>query len=161
MSDTFTLEHAPDTALHALFAPNISLAPADWKDADNWLFECFALHMQTRTCRTCGSVQHTSEAFKVFLRKNEGNHAHFSKRLIPASEIPLTLTVVTFKLPDKEVPICHNCISSRPAGTERILVTDENEWKAAISRSNIAREQARTSSKERETKVFAPLASLL
>lgn len=110
------------------FAPDILLVPEDWKDRHSWQFESFVMHAHTDICQTCSSKTHYSNVFRMFTRKHP---AAVDRRLIPATAVPPELSVIYFSMPERSVPLCHNCLSESRITTTRILVTSEAEWNEA------------------------------
>lgn len=135
--------------ISSLFAPEIALTPSDWKDAASWQFEAFALHLHETHCTRCSSVSHHSDAYRMFTKRFA---AAVDRRFIPATSIPETLQVITFKLPVRSVPICHHCLTADRQGTQTILISSERAWQDGL------RQQRDLTAKQatKQAKVFDP-----
>lgn len=116
----------------ALFAPDILSVPEDWKDRLSWQFESFVMHSHTDVCSCCGSVTRYSNVYRMFTRKLP---AAVDRRLVPAHLIPKELSVIYMQMPERQVPLCHNCLSESRTTTTKILVTSETEWNLARKRA--------------------------
>jgi hypothetical protein len=135
------MQEAPATSA-PIFAPDILHVPEDWKDRQSWHFESFVMHSHTDVCMTCASITHYSNVFRMFTRKLP---AAVDRRMIPATRVPEELSVILCRMPERQVPLCHNCLSESRQSTTRILVTSEAEWNEARRRSLEVRRQQGTS----------------
>lgn len=113
-------------------APDILSVPEDWKDRNSWQFESFVLHTHTDVCMTCSSVSRYSNVFRMFTRRYA---AAIDRRMVPATRVPDELSVIFYSMPDRQVPLCHNCLSESRVTTTKILVSSEAEWNEARRRS--------------------------
>lgn len=127
-----------DTA-PAIFAPDILSVPEDWRDRASWHFESFVMHQHTDVCTTCGSISRHSNVFRMFTRKLA---AATDRRMVPADRVPSELSVILFSMPERQVPLCHFCLSESRTTSTRILVTSEAEWNEARRRDLLARAAA-------------------
>jgi hypothetical protein len=123
MSDALT----PSGVL-AISAPDVLSVPEGWRDRDSWHFESFVMHTHTDVCMTCSSVTRYSNVFRMFTRKHV---AAVDRRMVPADRVPSELSVILYSMPDRQVPLCHNCLSESRVTTTKILVTSEAEWNEA------------------------------
>ena len=139
-----------------LFAPDIAKAPSDWKDSNSWTFEAFAMHLHEENCRSCGATHRHSNVYRMFVRRYP---AATDRRLIVANVVPDSLSVIVYKMPIKEVPICLFCLTADREGSQRILVSSENEWNEAQRRDREARSASRP--RTAATVVHKPLSELL
>ena len=133
-----------DSPAPAIFAPDILAVPEDWRDRTSWQFESFVMHRHTDVCQTCASVTHYSNVFRMFTRHHP---AAVDRRLVPATRVPEELSVIFYSMPERQVPLCHNCLSESRITATRILVTSEAEWNEARRRSLEVRRQQGTSSR--------------
>lgn len=124
MSDIAT--PAPSPTL--ISAPDILSVPEGWRDRHAWQFESFVMHTHTDVCMTCSSVTRYSNVFRMFTRKHA---AAIDRRMVPTDRVPSELSVIVYSMPDRQVPLCHNCLSESRITTTRILVTSEAEWNEA------------------------------
>lgn len=121
-----------DVNVDTIHAPDVTLVPPEWKDANAWQFEAFMMHNHTQNCTTCGSVHRWSETFRMFVKRNP---AAVDRRYVPANYVPEKLKVITSQLPVKRVPLCFHCLTEDRIGEARILVSSDTEWSAAMKRS--------------------------
>lgn len=115
-----------------VFAPDILAVPEDWRDRNSWQFESFVMHTHTDVCSTCASVTRYSNVYRMFTRKLP---AAIDRRMVPATRVPEELSVIVYSMPERQVPLCHNCLSESRVTSTRILVTSEAEWNEARRRS--------------------------
>lgn len=139
-----------------LFAPDILSVPEDWKDRLSWQFETFVLHQHKDVCRTCSAISRHSNVFRMFVKRNP---ASIDRRLVPATHVPSQLTVIVYSMPEREVPLCHNCLTESRITEQRILVSSEAEWNEARRRDLEARRSAPKASPASDP--VRPLSSLL
>lgn len=155
MTDISELKATLSASASPLFAPDIAIPPQDWRDANYWKFDSFALHLNEQQCTSCDAVHRWSEAFRMFTRTYP---AATDRRYVMASYIPPALRVVTFKTPVRIVPLCHNCLKADRPGQAVILVSTEGEWAEAQRRT---RELLAQQKKKPASPALVPLKDLL
>lgn len=128
----------PTSPAPVISAPDILAVPEDWRDRHSWTFESFVMHTHTDVCSTCSSVTRYSNVYRMFTRKLP---AAVDRRMVPATRVPEELSVIVYSMPDRQVPLCHNCLSESRVTSTRILVTSEAEWNEARRRSLEAKKQ--------------------
>ena len=121
--------------MNQLFAPDISLPPSSWRDADQWHFDSFAMHLHEEHCTSCSAVHRHSSIYRMFIRQFP---AATDRRLVLATSVNPALRLTVFTLPVSEVPLCHICATATN-GTMTILVSSEAEWNYAQQREREAR----------------------
>lgn len=126
-----------------VFAPDILSVPEDWRDRNSWSFESFVMHTHTDVCMTCSSVTRYSNVYRMFTRRHA---AAIDRRMVPADRVPSELSVILYSMPDRQVPLCHNCLSESRVTSTRILVTSEAEWNEARRQTLAAKPAVRSSS---------------
>lgn len=151
---SITSPSSPDTL--AISAPDLA-PPETWRDSADWRFSSFALYLTETNCTHCGSVNHASEVFRMYVRQHS---AATDKRLLPATHIPPTFKVVTFNLPVKPVPLCHCCLTKDREGTQSMLVSSEQAWREALKRDQDLRNALRTPLRTTTTRASKPAPSL-
>ena len=139
-----------------IFAPDILSVPEDWKDRDSWHFESFVMHSHSDVCQTCSSVTHYSNVFRMFTRRHV---AAIDRRKIPATRVPEELSVILYRMPERQVPLCYNCLSESRITTTKILVTSEAEWNEA-RRKQLEARQTRPSGAEAPKKSVSDILGL-
>lgn len=128
--------HDPLAIQGAIFAPEITTPPEDWRDRSELQFSCFVAHCHEDECLHCGTSTKWMDVFRAFVRKN-GTSA---RRMIPfAYPIPAKAEIILFRLPPRKVPVCANCLTDSQTGENVYLVSSEAAWNEAQRREQEAR----------------------
>lgn len=127
-----------------IFSPFIE-PPEDWKDREDYIFLTFVLQFHKDHCTNCGAVNHWSNVFRAFGKRNVDKTNY--RRLVPTETVPNQAPVMIFNMPTRSVPICHQCIKEDRKGAGMFLVSSEAAWNEAIRREREFRESTKNLSK--------------